>query len=129
MIRFDPTQGAEIGKTRPAVVVNPNSVGRLPLRIVVPVTGWKHQYAAVPWLVQIKPARTNGLRKASAADCFQVSVYLAGAVCIEDGGPARKRNRRNRRRNRVVRGGLVEQRKSMHTVTFYNAISRDERLV
>ena len=60
------------------MVVNPNSVGRLPLRIVVPVTGWKHQYAAVPWLVEIKPARTNGLRKASAADCFQVkSISVA----------------------------------------------------
>ena len=32
LIRFDPAQGAEIGKTRPAVVVNPGSVGRLPLR-------------------------------------------------------------------------------------------------
>lgn len=39
-IRFDPTEGAEMGKTRPAVVVNPPSVGRLPLRIVVPVTEW-----------------------------------------------------------------------------------------
>ncbi|MCP4662343.1 MAG: type II toxin-antitoxin system PemK/MazF family toxin [bacterium] len=37
-IRFDPTQGAEMGKTRPAVVVNPPSVGRLPLRIVVPAS-------------------------------------------------------------------------------------------
>ncbi len=85
MIRFDPTQGAEIGKTRPAVVVNPNSVGRLPLRIVVPVTGWKHQYAAVPWLVQIKPARTNGLRKASAADCFQVKSISLGRFASKMG--------------------------------------------
>ena len=78
MIRFDPSQGAEIGKTRPAVVVNPSSVGRLPLRIVVPVTGWKREYASVPWLVQLKPARTNGLSKASAADCFQVKSIAVG---------------------------------------------------
>jgi hypothetical protein len=44
LIRFDPTQGAEIGKTRPAVVVNPGSVGRLPMRIVGPVTGWQRKY-------------------------------------------------------------------------------------
>lgn len=44
----------------------------------MPVTGWKRQYAAVPWLVQIKPAKTNGLRKASTADCFQVkSISVA----------------------------------------------------
>ncbi len=30
-----------MGKTRPAAVVNPPSIGRLALRIVVPVTGWE----------------------------------------------------------------------------------------
>ncbi len=71
-IRFDPTQGAEIGKTRPAVVVNVPSVGRLPLRIVVPITGWDPKWATVPWLVYLKPTTRNGLDKESAADCFQV---------------------------------------------------------
>lgn len=61
-----------MGKTRPAVVVNPPSVGRLPLRIVVPVTGWDAKYATVPWLVYLKPTNRNGLSKDSAADCFQV---------------------------------------------------------
>ncbi len=80
-IRFDPSQGAEMGKTRPAVVVNPPSVGRLPLRIVVPVTGWNTKYATVPWLVYLKATKRNGLDKESAADCFQVkSVALARFV-------------------------------------------------
>jgi mRNA interferase MazF len=61
-----------MGKTRPAVVVNPGSVGRLPLRIVVPVTAWRGLYATVPWLVRIGSDPRNGLRKESAADCFQV---------------------------------------------------------
>jgi mRNA interferase MazF len=61
-----------MGKTRPAVVVNPPSVGRLPLRIVVPVTEWSAKYATVPWLVYLKPTNRNGLSKESAADCFQV---------------------------------------------------------
>ncbi len=39
-ICFDPSLGAEIQKTRPAVV-NIESVGRLPLRMVVPLTDWK----------------------------------------------------------------------------------------
>jgi len=80
-LQFDPTKGAEIGKTRPAVVVNPPSIGRLPLRIVVPITAWKTSFAAVPWLVYLKPTKGNGIRKESAADCFQVkSVSLARFV-------------------------------------------------
>jgi len=61
-----------MGKTRPAVVVNPDSVGRLPLRIVVPLTEWRKKFATVPWLVLVKPRKRNGLGKESAADCFQV---------------------------------------------------------
>ncbi|WP_051086145.1 type II toxin-antitoxin system PemK/MazF family toxin [Sediminispirochaeta bajacaliforniensis] len=48
-INFDPTIGAEISKQRLAVVVSPDSVGKLPLRIVVPVTEWKDRYASYPW--------------------------------------------------------------------------------
>lgn len=81
MLRFDPVKGSEIGKTRPAVVVSPASVGRLPLRIVVPITAWNTKFAAVPWLIFIKPSKRNGLHKESAADCFQVkSVSLTRFV-------------------------------------------------
>jgi mRNA interferase MazF len=77
LIRFDPSQGAEIGKTRPAVVTSPPSIGRLPLRIVVPVTAWQSRYANVPWLVHVRATGTNGLSKDSAVECFQVkSVSL-----------------------------------------------------
>jgi mRNA interferase MazF len=69
--------GAEIAKVRPAVVVNLTAVGKLPLRIVVPVTEWKPAYALAPWLVYLKPTKGNGLSKESAADAFQVkSVSL-----------------------------------------------------
>ena len=71
-IRFDPTQGAEIGKTRPAAVVSVPSVGKLPLRIVVPITEWNPKWATVPWLVYLKRTQRNGLDKDSGADCFQV---------------------------------------------------------
>jgi mRNA interferase MazF len=71
-IRFHPSEGAEIGKVRPAVVVNVPSVGRLPLRIVVPITDWQCRWATVPWLVHLEKSNRNGLTKDSAADCFQV---------------------------------------------------------
>lgn len=38
LVSFDPSLGAEIRKVRPAVVINIDEMGRLPLRIVVPIT-------------------------------------------------------------------------------------------
>ena len=50
-VRFDPSLGAEMRKVRPAVVISEDSIGRLPLRIVVPITDWKAEYAGYPWFV------------------------------------------------------------------------------
>lgn len=72
LINLDPTVGAEIRKTRPAVVVSDNAVGILPLKVIVPITDWKDRYAIAPWMVRLEPDRTNGLSKPSAADAFQV---------------------------------------------------------
>jgi mRNA interferase MazF len=59
-------------KVRPAVVASLDAIGRLPLRIVVPVTDWKPQYAGFPWFVPPPATPTNGLTKDSGADAFQV---------------------------------------------------------
>jgi mRNA interferase MazF len=72
LIDFDPAVGAEIRKLRPAVVVSVDAVGRLPLRIVVPVTDWKPAYSAYPWFVELQALPKNGLRKDSGADAYQV---------------------------------------------------------
>jgi mRNA interferase MazF len=37
-IRFDPAEGDEIKKVRTAVVISEDAVGRLRLKIVVPIT-------------------------------------------------------------------------------------------
>lgn len=71
-LNFNPSQGAEIKKIRPAVVVSENSIGKLPLRIVVPITDWKDSFARSPWFVCIEAAPENGLSKKSGADAFQV---------------------------------------------------------
>ncbi len=72
LIDLDPTKGAEIQKKRPAIIVNHNSLGRLPLKVVVPITDWKEHYELAPWMVRIEPDNHNGLSKTSAADCFQI---------------------------------------------------------
>lgn len=44
LINLDPSLGAEIQKTRPAVIVNDDAVGALPLKVIVPLTDWKDRY-------------------------------------------------------------------------------------
>jgi mRNA interferase MazF len=68
----DPTVGDEIGKTRPAVIVNSNEIGTLRLKIVVPITGWNDAFSGVVWMIRLEPSIENGLSKVSAADTFQV---------------------------------------------------------
>jgi mRNA interferase MazF len=72
LINLDPTIGAEIKKTRPAIIVNDNSLGKLPLKIIVPITDWKERYEIAPWMIKIEANSKNGLTKDSSADCFQV---------------------------------------------------------
>jgi mRNA interferase MazF len=72
LINLDPTVGAEIKKARPAVILNVDEVGVLPLRVIVPITTWKDHYSQAPWLVIIQPTKENGLDQTSAADAFQI---------------------------------------------------------
>ena len=72
MVGLDPTKGKEMKKRRPAVVVSSNAVGTTGLRIIVPLTGWDEAYSSAPWFVRFRPTTRNGLKKESAADCFQV---------------------------------------------------------
>jgi mRNA interferase MazF len=72
LIDLDPTKGAEIQKKRPAIIVNDDRLGKLPLKVIVPITDWKDRYDIAPWMVKIEPNTTNGLSKTSSADCFQI---------------------------------------------------------
>ena len=71
-INLDPSIGAEIRKTRPALILSIDAIGSLPLRVVVPITGWKDKFTQATWLVRIEPDSANNLEKPSAVDTFQV---------------------------------------------------------
>ena len=75
-VRFDPSIGAEIRKQRPAVVLNPDGTGKLPLRIVVPITDWQPAFANLSWFVFLRASADHGLSKDSGADwrCGQVRI-------------------------------------------------------
>jgi len=72
LINLDPTIGAEIKKIRPAIIVNDNNLGKLPLKIIVPLTDWKDRYSIAVWMIQIIPDKQNKLSKVSSADYFQI---------------------------------------------------------
>jgi mRNA interferase MazF len=72
LVCLDPVVGAEINKTRPAIIINDDALGILPLKVIIPVTEWKEKYLHVPWFVRIEPTEKAGLTKESAADCFQI---------------------------------------------------------
>jgi len=72
LVNLDPTLGAEMNKTRPALIVSDNGLGKLPLKIIVPITGWKEHYNIAPWMIKIEPHKKNGLSKISSIDCFQI---------------------------------------------------------
>lgn len=81
LINLEPTIGAEIKKTRPAVIVNADGLGKLPLRVIVPITDWKDHYAVAEWMVKLVPDGINNLSKTSSADCFQVrSVSISRLI-------------------------------------------------
>jgi mRNA interferase MazF len=71
MVQFGPSVGAEIRKIRPAVVISLDTVGRLPLRIVVPLTDWQDAFAKLPWFVHLPMSPANGLTKDSGTDAVR----------------------------------------------------------
>ena len=71
-IKLSPTVGAEIKKKRPAVIINDDAIGILPLKVIVPITEWNNRFQGAIWMVRISPDSENKLAKASAIDTFQI---------------------------------------------------------
>jgi len=53
-------------------IMSDNRLGKLPLKVIIPITGWKEHYSIAPWMVKIEPNKNNGLNKISSLDCFQI---------------------------------------------------------
>ncbi len=70
-VDLEPVEGSETGKVRPALVIGDEQIGRLPVRIIVPITGWNENYRRQPWMTELIAA-AGGLTKNSAADALQI---------------------------------------------------------
>ena len=71
-VKLDPAVGAEIKKNRPALVISSDSIGKLPIKIVAPITEWKQAFVGNLWHVKLEPDTQNKLSKVSAIDVLQV---------------------------------------------------------
>ena len=82
---LEPTEGDEIRKTRPVVIISREKAGKLNLRVVVPITDWNPSFANYPWMVRLNPDAINGLSKTSAADNsrFALSHFRASGSVRE----------------------------------------------
>lgn len=72
LVNLEPTLGVEIKKNRPVVVINADAIGKLPLKLIAPITDWKNYFSQNPWHVKIMPNSTNNLTKISAIDTLQL---------------------------------------------------------
>ena len=88
MVDLNPTKGAEINKARPCIIVSNDDVGILPLKIVVPLIGYKEHHDK-SWLVKIEPTKNTGLSKDSTADPMHIRSVSHDRIlkkigCIDD---------------------------------------------
>ena len=67
---------AHAGQARRVVLISSDSLGVLPLRVVVPLVPWKSSFADVPWMVRIPPTLHSGLDETFAADALQVRSVM-----------------------------------------------------
>jgi mRNA interferase MazF len=72
LVNFDPRVGAEIRKVRPAIIISSDEIGRLPLKLIAPITDWKDYFEQNLWHIQIQSDAQNGLSKVSAIDTLQI---------------------------------------------------------
>ncbi len=72
IVNLDPTIGREIKKSRPCIIVSSDSIGKLPLKLIVPITKWKEHFENNLWHIKVMPNDSNGLSHLSTIDVLQI---------------------------------------------------------
>ncbi|MEI6776231.1 MAG: type II toxin-antitoxin system PemK/MazF family toxin [Chloroflexales bacterium] len=72
LVAVDSPRGAEIPKTRPAVVVSADAIGIPPIKLIVPLMGWHPSCEGKLWLVSVDLRFGTGIDKRCTADVFQI---------------------------------------------------------
>jgi len=72
LVRLPRAVGAELQRDRPVVVIGSPAFDVAPIRIIVPLTTWRQEFAGRINKLQIPAHDRNGLDADSAADFLQV---------------------------------------------------------
>jgi len=64
------------------VVISSDAVGRLPIKIVAPVTEWTDHFRSNVWHVRVDPHGDNGVTKTSAVDALQVKSLAVDRFAV-----------------------------------------------
>ena len=72
LVRLPRAVGAELQRDRPAVVVSSEAFDSAPVRIVVPLTRWRDEFAEAINKVRVDANDHNGLHMDSAANFLQI---------------------------------------------------------
>lgn len=76
LIDLERTKDAEIQKKRPAIIVNDDRLGKLPLKVIVPITNRKDRYDIAPWMVKIEPTPPTDFPKLLLPIVFKFVLSL-----------------------------------------------------
>lgn len=79
-VRFDPVEGDEIRKIRPAVIISGDYYSPLKTKLAVPLTTWQSKFEDAIWMVKIEANLSNGLDHDSAADALQLRCISHGRL-------------------------------------------------
>ncbi|MCL5772688.1 MAG: type II toxin-antitoxin system PemK/MazF family toxin [Actinobacteria bacterium] len=59
-------------KSRPAIIISSDGVGKLPIKLIAPITDWKQSFDNNLWHIKLVPNGSNGLSKTSTVDALQI---------------------------------------------------------
>jgi len=54
------------------IIINDDTIGIIPTRVIVPLTDWQDKFEDAIWLIRVDPNEENNLDRTSAADAFQL---------------------------------------------------------
>lgn len=76
LVNLDPTIGAEIRKQHPAIIVNVDQLGKLPLKVIIPLTDWKERYDVAPWMVKIPAVKAKQTNQNLCCRLFSGQIHF-----------------------------------------------------
>lgn len=71
-INLDEGYETERGAKCSVIIINDDTIGVLPSRVILPLTEWQDKFVDAVWLIRVDPNDENNLDRASAVDAFQM---------------------------------------------------------